>query len=59
LLFEDKNENERRLKMMRQNYHQSLVDRQQSKEKKIGEMKRIWLNHEKQPVETLYGSLHG
>lgn len=43
--------------MIRQNYNEAIVEKKLNKDKKVGEMKRIWLNHDKQPVEQLYGSL--
>lgn len=57
LQFEDKHENEQRIKALRSNYHKALIDKHLTKEKKISEMKRIWLNKEKEPVDQLYGSL--
>ena len=57
LLIEDQTENDKRLKMLRKSYHNALMDKHAMKEQKIGEMKRIWLNHNKEPVESLYGSL--
>ena len=58
LLFEDKNENEKRIKAMRQTFHYSIMDKLQTKEKKIGEMKRVWLNREQESVDALYGIIH-
>jgi hypothetical protein len=58
LLFEDQMENDRRLKMMRLNFHSVLMTKHQMKEKKIGEMKRIMINHKKEPIDALYSTLH-
>jgi len=56
-LFEDKNENERRLKSMRLDKKQAIIEKHEVKGKKISEMRRIFLNKDKEPVESLYGSM--
>lgn len=58
LLFEDKKENERRLKAMRQTFYQGIMERHQSKENKVREMRRVWLNKDRESIDTLYGVLH-
>ena len=58
LLFDSQLENDRRLKMMRHNFHTVMMTKHQMKEKKIGEVKRILINHHQEPIHTLYGTLH-
>ena len=58
LLFEDKKENERRIKAMRQTFYQGIMERHQSKESKVREMRRVWLNKDRESIDTLYGVLH-
>jgi alpha-glucuronidase len=58
LLFEDKKENEQRLKAMRQTFYQGIMERHQSKESKVREMRRVWLNKDRESIDTLYGVLN-
>ena len=58
LLFEDKKENERRIKAMRQTFYQGIMERHQSKESKVREMRHVWLNKDRESIDTLYGVLH-
>lgn len=58
LLFEDKKENERRIKAMRQTFYQGIMERHQSKESKVREMRRVWFNKDRESIDTLYGVLH-
>jgi hypothetical protein len=57
LLFEDNMENERRIKMLRHQFHTAMMNKELNKGKKIGEMKRIWINPKKETVQTLYGNM--
>jgi hypothetical protein len=57
LIIQDTLDNDRRMKLMRQNFNTQMMLRHQEKEKKIGEMKRVWINHKGDPVETLYDSI--
>ena len=58
LLFQDKKENEQRLKFMRQTFYQNIMDRQESKQSKVRDMKRVWLNKDRESIDTLYEVLH-
>ncbi len=59
LLFDSQMDNDRRLKMMRHNFHTVMMTKHQMKEKKLGDVKRIMINHHKEPIQALYGTLHG
>lgn len=37
--------------------HRALLEKKEAKGRKIGEMRRIWLNHDREPVESLFNSL--
>lgn len=58
LLVDSQAENDRRLKMMRHNFHSVLMSKHQYKDVKIGQVKRIMINHKGEPIHTLYGTLH-
>jgi hypothetical protein len=42
---------------MRQNFNTQMMMRHYDKEKKIGEMRRVWINDKGDPVESLYDSI--
>ncbi len=39
---------------MRQNFNTQMMLKHQDKDRKIGEMKRVWINKDDEPVEALY-----
>ena len=57
LIARDTMENDRRMKLMRQNFNTQMMIRHQFKDEKINEMHRILMNSKGEPVDALYESM--